>query len=179
MKTETVVNWWQHTQLQAGNSKIPTSPKKTEHNLTTAAWTQSAGTSVISPITSVPHSTPTLPETEILHSNPQPPLNLTPSKLFHSGKALNVSPQRPAAQEPRVSSFLHTQRPRLTLLMSMVSKANCRSLSLRSRLLSEAEATPPLPVLPPGRCWKSMMGTSVLQLLREKVWKDEEKQCEW
>lgn len=48
-------------------------------------------------------------------------------------------------------------RPWPTLLMSMVSRASCRSRSLRSRLLSEAEATPPLPVLPPGRCWKSMV----------------------
>lgn len=44
-----------------------------------------------------------------------------------------------------------------TLLMSMVSRASCRRRSLRSRLLSEEEATPPLPVLPPGRCWKSMV----------------------
>lgn len=48
-------------------------------------------------------------------------------------------------------------QPYLTLLMSMVSRASCRRRSLRSRLLSEEEATPPLPVLPPGRCWKSMM----------------------
>lgn len=41
--------------------------------------------------------------------------------------------------------------------MSMVSRASCRRRSLRSRLLSEEEATPPLPVLPPGRCWKSMV----------------------
>lgn len=44
-----------------------------------------------------------------------------------------------------------------SLLMSMVSRASCRRRSLRSRLLSEEEATPPLPVLPPGRCWKSMV----------------------
>lgn len=40
--------------------------------------------------------------------------------------------------------------------MSMVSKASCRSRSRRSRLLSEVEATPPLPVFPPARCWKSI-----------------------
>lgn len=51
--------------------------------------------------------------------------------------------------------FLPSVQP--TLLMSMVSRASCRRRSLRSRLLSEEEATPPLPVLPPGRCWKSMM----------------------
>ncbi len=41
--------------------------------------------------------------------------------------------------------------------MSMVSKASCRSRSRRSRLLSDEEATPPLPVFPPALCWKSMM----------------------
>lgn len=50
-----------------------------------------------------------------------------------------------------------------TLLMSMVSKASCRRRSLRSRLLSEEEATPPLPVLPPGLCWKSMVKAWKLQ----------------
>lgn len=106
------------------------------------------------------------------------PLNLL---LFCSDNALNLSPQPCAGPQPRVCCFLCRQRPRLTLLMSMVSKASCRSLSRRSRLLSEAEATPPLPVFPPGRCWKSMMGTSVLQLLMEKerVWKNGEKQREW
>lgn len=44
-----------------------------------------------------------------------------------------------------------------SLLMSMVSKASCRSRSRRSRLLSDEEATPPLPVFPPALCWKSMM----------------------
>lgn len=47
----------------------------------------------------------------------------------------------------------------LTLLRSMVSKASCLSLSLRSLFDSEAEATPPTPVLPPARCWKSMFAS--------------------
>lgn len=61
------------------------------------------------------------------------------------------------------------------MLMSMVSRASWRSRSRRSRLLSEAEATPPLPVFPPGRCWKSMAGVPGLQLLLDKptVWEKE------
>lgn len=47
----------------------------------------------------------------------------------------------------------------LTLLRSIVSKASCLSLSLRSLFDSEAEATPPTPVLPPARCWKSMFAS--------------------
>ena len=38
----------------------------------------------------------------------------------------------------------------------MVSKASWRSRSRLSRFASEADATPPVPVLPPGRCWKSI-----------------------
>ena len=61
-----------------------------------------------------------------------------------------------------VRQSLHSYEPKWffikygSLLMSMVSKANWRSRSLLSRLLSEVEATPPLPVLPPARCWKSI-----------------------
>lgn len=53
-------------------------------------------------------------------------------------------------------------------MMSMVSRASCRRRSRRSRLLSEEEATPPLPVLPPGRCWKSIAGAAGLYQLPEE-----------
>lgn len=43
--------------------------------------------------------------------------------------------------------------------MSMVSRANCRSRSLLSLFVSDHDATPPLPVLPPGRFWKSISYT--------------------
>lgn len=56
-----------------------------------------------------------------------------------------------------------------TLLMSMVSRASCLRRSLRSRLLSEEEATPPLPVLPPGLCWKSMVQAWGLQGTRRNL----------
>ena len=62
----------------------------------------------------------------------------------------------------RVRQSLHSYEPKWffikygSLLMSMVSRANWRSRSRLSRLLSEVEATPPLPVLPPARCWKSI-----------------------
>lgn len=44
-----------------------------------------------------------------------------------------------------------------TLFRSIVSKASCLRRSRRSRLDSEAEATPPVPVLPPALFWKSMV----------------------
>lgn len=61
-----------------------------------------------------------------------------------------------------VKQSLHSYDPKWffikygSLLMSMVSRASCRNRSRLSRLLSEADATPPLPVLPPARCWKSI-----------------------
>jgi len=44
-----------------------------------------------------------------------------------------------------------------TLFRSIVSNASWRSLSRLSRFASDADATPPTPVLPPGRCWKSIL----------------------
>lgn len=54
--------------------------------------------------------------------------------------------------------------------MSMVSSASWRNRSRLSRLLSEAEATPPLPVFPPARCWKSIFARWWTQTLRH-TWK--------
>ena len=50
----------------------------------------------------------------------------------------------------------------------MVSKASCLNLSLLSLLVSEAEATPPVPVLPPARFWKSIAVD--YHLLKNDVW---------
>ena len=43
-----------------------------------------------------------------------------------------------------------------TFARSMVSRASFRRRSFLSLLLSENPATPPPPVLPPARCWKSI-----------------------
>lgn len=48
-------------------------------------------------------------------------------------------------------------RRRRTFEMSMVSSAIWRSRSRRATLLSDALATPPVPVLPPGLFWKSIV----------------------
>ena len=44
----------------------------------------------------------------------------------------------------------------LTFARSIVSRASFRRRSFLSLLLSENPATPPPPVLPPARCWKSI-----------------------
>ena len=48
-----------------------------------------------------------------------------------------------------------------TLFISIVSRAKSLSLSLLSLLLSEPEATPPVPVLPPALFWKSILTPQV------------------
>ena len=53
----------------------------------------------------------------------------------------------------------------LTFARSIVSRASFRRRSFLSLLLSENPATPPPPVLPPARCWKSISSTTVKCLL--------------
>jgi hypothetical protein len=49
------------------------------------------------------------------------------------------------------------RNPQLTFAKSIVSKANSLRRSLLSLLASDSEATPPEPVFPPARCWKSIV----------------------
>ena len=53
--------------------------------------------------------------------------------------------------------FVSSRRESLALFRSMVSSASRRRRSRRSTLLSASDATPPPPVLPPARCWKSIL----------------------